>query len=112
MRFTETKMATSPERLAELVAALEKLMGLTPDMKPKRLKAVVNDGEIVRDADVRVSPSDPNYKGSEEGVVKVRRRDFVTIRLDLWEEQQRAKRDDRLRRREIDPFRMGHWDDD
>jgi hypothetical protein len=103
-------MSVDPKRTAELVALLEKALGLTPKPKPKP-KAVVNDGEVVRDADVRVSPADPNYRGSEEGVVKVRRNDFVTINMELYEEQQRLKREDRLRRRMIDPFRLGHWDE-
>jgi len=85
-------------------------LGLTPKPKPKA-KAVVNDGEVVRDADVRVSAADPNYRGSDEGVVRVRRNDFVTINMELYEEQQRLKLEDRLRRRMIDPFRLGHWDD-
>src|SRR6516164_5250457 len=106
----EAKMAVSPERTAELVALLEKALGLTPKPKPKP-KAVVDNGEVVRDADVRVSPADPNYRGSDEGVVKVRRTDFVTINMELYEAQQRLKAEDRIRRRMMDPFRLGHWDD-
>src|SRR5215472_11711160 len=103
-------MSIDPRKTAELVALMEKALGLTPKPKP-RAKAVVNEGEVVRDADVRVSPADPNYRGSDEGVVRVRRNDFVTINMDLYEEQQRLKREDRMRRRMIDPFRLGHWDD-
>jgi len=44
--------------------------------------------------------------------VKVRRRDFVTINMELYEAQQAAKREDRLRRRLIDPARLGHWGTD
>src|SRR5262245_10033955 len=101
-------MTVSPERTAEIVAMFEKLLGLEPKPKPKP-KAVVNGGEVVRDADVRVSPADPNYRQSDEGVVRVRRSEFVTVRIDLWEEQQAIKREERRRRREIDPFRLGHW---
>jgi hypothetical protein len=104
----ETVMAVSPERTAELVALLEKALGLTPRPKPKP-KAVVDDGEVVRDADVRVSPTDPNYRGSDEGVVRVRRSDFVTINMEAWEAQQRAKAEDRRLRRALDPYRLGHW---
>ena len=104
----EAKMAVSPERTAELVALLEKALGLTPKPKPKP-KAVVDNGEVVRDADVRVSPADPNYRGSVEGVVKVRRTDFVKINMELWEAQQRAKAEDRRLRRSLDPARLGHW---
>ena len=106
----EAVMAVSPERTAELVALLEKALGLTPRPRPKP-KAVVDDGEVVRDADVRVSPSDPNYRGSDEGIVRVRRRDFVTINMELYEEQQRLKREDRRMRRMLDPFRLGHWNE-
>jgi hypothetical protein len=45
------------------------LWGLPPP-KPKP-KVVTSDGELVRDAMVRVGPSDPNYRKSEEGVVQV-----------------------------------------
>jgi len=48
-------MSVDPRRVAELVAMVEKALGLPPKSKPKA-KAVVNDGEVVRDADVRVSP--------------------------------------------------------
>jgi hypothetical protein len=101
-------MTVTPERQAELVALLEKALGLTPKAKPKP-KVVVNEEEVVRDADVRVGPADPNYRGSDDGLVKVRRSDFVTINIPLWEEQQAAKRQERLRRRAIDPYRLGHW---
>jgi hypothetical protein len=77
----EAVMAVSPERTAELVALLEKALGLTPRLRPKP-KVVVNEEEVVRDADVRVSPTDPNYRESDGGMVRVRRTDFVTIRMD------------------------------
>jgi hypothetical protein len=102
----------SEERKAELLALLEEELGLIPPkVKPTTVKVVVEEAEVVRDAVVHVAPSDPNYPQSEGGVVRVQRPGFVTIRMDLWEEQQRQKREDRLRRREIDPFRMGHWDE-
>jgi hypothetical protein len=103
-------MSVDPKKTAELVAMLERALGLTPRPKEKA-KAVTDEGEVVRDADVRVSPADPNYHGSDEGVVRVRRSDFVTINMELYEAQQQLKREDRLRRRMIDPFRLGHWDD-
>ena len=101
-------MAITPERKAELLAMLEEVMGLIPALKPKP-KVVTSEAGIVRDADVRVSSTDPNYPGSDEGLVKVRRKDWVTVRVDLWEEQQRQRREDRLRRRALDPCRLGHW---
>jgi hypothetical protein len=79
-----------------------------PRPKPKP-KVVTSNSEVVRDAIVKVGPDDPNYAKSDEGVVRVKRADFVTIRMDLWEEQQRQKREDRLHRRMIDPDRLGHW---
>src|SRR5262245_6665264 len=103
-------MSVDPKTTAELVALMEKALGLTPKPKPKP-KAVVDEGEVVRDADVRVSPADPNYHGSDEGIVRVRRSDFVTINMELYEAQQEAKREDRRMRRRLDPFRLGHWND-
>jgi hypothetical protein len=104
-------MTVDPRKTAELVALMEKALGLTPKPKPKP-KVVTIEGEVVRDADVKVSPADPNHwHGDDRGVVRVRRSDFVTINMDLYEEQQRLKREDRLRRKAIDPFRLGHWDE-
>jgi hypothetical protein len=103
-------MSVDPRKTAELVALMEKALGLTPRPKPKP-KVVVSEEGVVRDADVRVSPADPNYHGSNEGVVRVRRNDFVTINMELYEAQQQQKREDRIRRKMIDPFRLGHWDD-
>ena len=101
-------MSVDPKRVAELVALMEKALGLTPKPKPKP-KVVVNEEQVVRDADVRVSPADPNYRGSEEGVVRVRRSDFVTINMAVWEAQQEEKAEARRRRRALDPYRLGHW---
>jgi hypothetical protein len=110
----EAVMAVSPERTAELVALLEKALGLTPRPRPKP-KVVVNEEEVVRDADVRVSPADPNYRESDEGVVRVRRSDFVRINFEVWEAQQRQKQEERRLRRALDPCRLGLYgpiDDD
>src|SRR5262249_14551922 len=107
-------MTAKPESTAEIVAMLEKVLGLEPKPKPKP-KVVVNEERVVRDADVRVGPADPNYRRSDDGVVKVRRSDFVTLRIDLWEEQQAEKREARRHRRMIDPCRLGLYgpiDDD
>lgn len=101
-------MSVDPKRVAELVALMEKALGLKPRPKPKP-KVVVNEERVVRDADVKVSPADPNYRGSEEGVVTVRRSDFVTINMELWEAQQEDKREARRARRRLDPYRLGHW---
>lgn len=107
-------MIAKPESTAEIVALLEKMLGLEPKPKP-RPKVVVTEEGVVRDADVQVGPADPNYRRSEEGVVRVRRSDFVTVRIDLWEQQQAEKREARRQRRMLDPYRLGHWgptDDD
>jgi hypothetical protein len=93
---------------AELEALLDRIWGPVP--KPK-VKVVTSGGEAVRDADVKVSEADPNYPKSNEGVVRVRRNDFVTLRLDLYEEQMRQKAADRRHRKMIDPARMGLWDE-
>jgi hypothetical protein len=90
---------------AEVKEILDRIWG-PPPPKPKP-KVVTSDGEVIRDAITRVAPSDPNYRESDEGVVKVRRNDFVTVRIDLWEEQQRQKAEEKRHRREIDPYRLG-----
>src|SRR5262249_18407073 len=110
----EAVMGVSPERTAEVGGLLEKALGLTPRPRPEP-KVVVNEEEVVRDADVRVSPADPNYRESDEGVVRVRRSDFVRINIEVWEAQQRQKREDRRLRRALDPCRLGLYgpiDDD
>ena len=99
-------MAVTPERKAELIAQLEEIIGPTPMERPK---VVTRDSEVIRDADPHVSKADPNYARSNEGVVRVRRKDFVTIRMDLYEEQMREKREARRQRRLLDPSRLGHW---
>ena len=103
-------MSVDPKKTAELVALMEKALGLTPKPKPKP-KVVTNEDGVVRDADVRVSPDDPNYGRSDEGFVRVRRKDFVTINMDLYEAQQREKAAARRYRRALDPYRLGHWDE-
>src|SRR5262249_44945657 len=101
-------MSVDPKKTAELVALMEKALGLTPK-PPAKPKVVTTEEGIVRDADVRVSPADPNYDRSDEGVVKVRRSDFVTVRMDVYEEQMEEKREARRQRRLMDPSRLGHW---
>ena len=91
----------------EIMTILTEIWG--PPRKPDKPKVVTSDGELVRDAQVKVSPADPNYAKSEDGMVKVRRKDFVTINMRAWEEQQAWKREDRLRRRALDPARLGIW---
>jgi hypothetical protein len=95
---------TKEEADAEVDAIINRIWGPPPKPKPK---VVTRDGKVVRDATVRVGPADDNYPNSDEGVVRVRRSDFVTVRIDLWEEQQRQKRLDRLLRRQLDPCRLG-----
>jgi hypothetical protein len=101
----------------DVEAILEEIWGPKPwfpERRPKP-KVVTSNSEVVRDAEVTVSPTDPNYKKSEEGVVRVRRSDWVGINMEAYEEQQRQKREDRRHRRMIDPCRLGHWgsiDDD
>src|SRR5262245_24473520 len=101
MMSEDRKMST-----ADVKAIIEEIWGPPPKPKPR---VVATEAGVVRDADVRVSPSDPNYAASEEGVVRVRRPGFVTLRMDLYEEQMQAKREDRLRRRVLDPARLGIW---
>lgn len=94
-------MALTPERKAEIRALLN-------PTKPPKPKVVTSEGDVIRDAVVRVAPEDPNARGRDDRVVSVRRPDYVTINIAAWEEQQRWKAEDRRRRRELDPFRIGH----
>ena len=89
----------------QIEAWLDELEGI----RPPKPKAVVVEDQVVRDADPHVSRADPNYSGSDEGVVRVRRSDFVTINMGLWEAQQREKKEARRLRRALDPYRLGHW---
>jgi hypothetical protein len=98
---------------AEVDAILDRIWG-PPPPKPKP-KAVTSEGTVIRDATVKVSPDDPNYKKDDGGVVKVKRSDFVTINMAAYEEQQRQRREDRRHRRRLDPARLGLYgpvDDD
>jgi hypothetical protein len=90
----------------QLEAWLDEIEGI----RPPKPKAVVVEDRVVRDANPHVSTADPNYPGSDGGVVRVRRADFVTINMRAYEEQQWLKAEDRRHRKEIDPCRMGHWD--
>jgi hypothetical protein len=93
---------------AQIRAWLDEIEGIRSG-KPK---VVVQENKVIRDANPHVSRIDPNYSKSDDGVVKVRRQDWVTIRVDLWEQQQRERREERLRRRQLDPCRLGHWGPD
>jgi hypothetical protein len=63
---------------AEVKAILDRIWG--PPVKPKP-KVVTSDAKVVRDAIVKVGPDDPNYAKSDEGVVRVSRGNWVTIRI-------------------------------
>jgi hypothetical protein len=90
---------------AEVDAILDRIWG-PPPPKPKP-KAVTSEGEVVRDATVKVGPADPNYSQSDGGVVTVRRKDWVKINMEAYEEQMREKQEDRRIRRQLDPCRLG-----
>jgi hypothetical protein len=100
-------MAVTPEREAELITELEEIIGRKQMSKPKVV--ATDELGIVRDADVKVSTVDRNYKEGDGGVVRVRRSDFVTVNMRAFEEQQRWRREERRRRRELDPARTGIW---
>ena len=91
----------------EMEKILDRICGPRPKPKPK---VVTSDGEQIRDAEVKVSDRDPNYRESDDGVVKVRRSQFVKINMEVYEAQQQWKREERRHRREIDPARTGIWD--
>jgi hypothetical protein len=91
----------TPERKAEIRA----LLNPTPPPKPK---VVTSEGDVIRDAVVKVAPEDPNARGGDR-VVQVKRADHVTINIAAWERQQAEKAMERKRWRDLDPFRLGHW---
>jgi hypothetical protein len=98
-------MAITPERKAEIIAALEKKCGPLPKVMPK---VVTRDDATIRDADVAVSRADKNYPNSDdEGIVHVRRGDWVTIDIELWEDQQVEKRRYKRYLKELDPCDIG-----
>ena len=101
----------TPEKKAEIDARMKpRLERLKSKPKPK---VVAVDGAVIRDADVIVSRADPNARHGVTEVVSVRRPEYVTINMPLAEAQWwsgvRAQAADRQRRREADPFRLGHW---
>jgi len=98
----------TPERKAEI----RRLLNPTPPPKPK---VVTSNGDVIRDAVVKVAPEDPNAKGREDRVVAVKRADWVTVNIPAWERQQAEKARDRQRWRDLDPCRLGLYgpiDDD
>jgi hypothetical protein len=50
-------MTISPERMAEIQAVLDEVIG----PRPKRPRLVADRGRIVGDAEVTVPPNDPNW---------------------------------------------------
>jgi hypothetical protein len=98
-------MAITPERKAEIIAALEKKCGPLPKVMPKVVTR--EDAGTIRDADVAVSRADKNYPNSDEGFVRVRRPDWVTIDIGKWEEQQAEKRRYKRYLKDLDPCRLG-----
>lgn len=72
----------------------------------ERPKVVVEAGRFVREAEVQVSPSDPNYRqGPRPG--------FVVINQEALEREWHAARQaeawDRKRRADLDPYNLGLW---
>jgi hypothetical protein len=94
----------SEKREAEIWAELDELLGPPPKPKPK---VVTQDDATIRDADVPVSKADKNYPISDEGVVRVRRPDYVTINFAAYEEQQAEKARYKRYLKELDPCRLG-----
>jgi hypothetical protein len=116
-----TSRKPSPEFVAELMREL--LPDPPPPPAPKvpprpgpeerRAKVVVDHGEVVRNADVRVSPVDPNARHRGEERVVVRRPGIVTIDMAAAERQYwhrvHEREMERQQRRALDPFGYGHW---
>ena len=103
----------TPERKRQLIAELEAATGL--GRKRHRPKVVVSEGRAVRDADVVVSPADPNARNAVDGAISVRRSDVVTINMAVAEHQWELCQQQRARDRLLDPCRLGLYgpnDDD
>jgi hypothetical protein len=66
-------MALTPERKAEVEALLDNILGPEPKPQPPKPKVVADAGVVVRDADVMVSPADPNARAAAGLGVRVRR---------------------------------------
>jgi hypothetical protein len=106
-------MALTPERKAEVEALLDDILGPEPTARPKP-KVVADAGVVVRDADVVVSPVDPNARARAATGVRVRRQPPAEspmasmlrreVERRYWEREA-----DRQRHRMLDPFGLGHW---
>ncbi|WP_438279115.1 hypothetical protein [Nitrobacter sp.] len=108
-------MALTPERKAELHAEIDALLAQfePPPPKPKPAVAVVaSEGRVIRDADVVVSPRDPNAENGKPRTVSVRA-ETVQINMAVAESQYwqglRDREADRRQRRMLDPCGLGIW---
>jgi hypothetical protein len=117
----------TPERKAELEAELDEILGPAtpkPKVSPRakvvvglgQPKVVADDGVVIRDVNVMVSPADPNaQRGSATaGVVRVRRsppaESPLALMLRVEAERQWWDREaKRQRQRMLDPVGLGHW---
>lgn len=117
----------TPERKAEVEARIDEILGPRPKPQPPKPKVVVADDVVVRDADVVVSPADPNAKHRGDMGVRVRRATPAAaepplppmrpgeVRIDMgraqlqWEIDRADRLAERARRRQLDPFDYGHW---
>jgi hypothetical protein len=84
-------MALTPERKAELHAEIDALLAQfeppPPKPKPKPAVAVVaSEGRVIRDAEVVVSPRDPNAENGKPRTVSVRA-ETVQINMAVAESQ-------------------------
>jgi hypothetical protein len=96
----------TPEAKAKLFAELDAEFGRRRLPKPK---VVAEEGRIVRDVDVQVSPADYNFRGSgPQGFVRI---DYAAYERQRAFAEEDARREAK-RRREIDPFDYGHWNKD
>lgn len=82
----------TPERRAEVEAWLDDLIG--PEPPPPKPKVVANDGRVIRDADVVVSPDDVNAR-KRGGITEVSVR-----RPDPWQKQMAREAAEAARERE------------
>jgi hypothetical protein len=95
---------------AEFNALLD---SIGPAPKPPKPKVVASDGVVVRDADVVVSPKDPNARSGRATPVHVRRPEYVTVDMATadrrWWENLQAQEERKRLIKQADQSNMGHW---
>ena len=112
-------MTISPEREIELEAMAKEIIrdlnGVASSQITTRQRLSLRKIKSSVTLMCPVSKADKNFPTSDDGMVRVRRPDYVTINIPLWEAQQEEKRRYKRYLRELDPCNLGLYgpiDDD